>query len=104
MRVLDELQQAEFEAANVFDCDVVSETIGRGPDDQDLFLNVHWLILRLFQYFREPLSAGQLRLCGLVEIGTKLRERLQFAELGQVKSQRSRDLLHRFDLRRTTDA
>ena len=90
MRVLNKLQQPGFELADVFDSDVVCVTVGRGPDPQHLFLDVHRLILRLFQNLCQPLSASELCLRRLVEVRTELTQTLQLAELGQVETKRSR--------------
>src|SRR6185369_8565739 len=99
MRIINERQQARLETSHVLDGDVVRVTIRRGPDHQNLFFNVHWLVLRLFQYFSKTLAARQLRLRRLIQVRTELRECLQLAELGQVETQRAGDLSHRSDLR-----
>src|SRR6185369_6636076 len=89
---------------NVFERDVVCVAVGGGPDHEHLLFDVHRLILRLFQNFSETLTTRELRLRRFIEIGTKLRKRLQLAELGQVEPQRSGHLLHGFDLRRSAYA
>src|SRR5215510_10823419 len=104
MRTLYELQQLRFKAAHVINLHIVDIAIGCCPNNQDLLLNRHWLILRLFQNLSQALTARELRLRSLVEIRTELSEGLQFSELSKIKSQRSRHLFHRFDLSGTTHA
>jgi len=99
MRILYKLEQARFETFDVFKRDVVCEAVGCGPDHEHLLFDVHRLILRLLQDFSETLTTRELCLRGFIEIRTELRKRLKLAELGQVETERSRHLLHRFDLR-----
>jgi hypothetical protein len=98
MRILDEFQQSGFKASHVFNGNVVSITIAGGPDDEYLVFDVHWLILGLLQDFNQALTARELGLRRLVQIGSKLREGLQFPELSKINSQCSSDLFHRLDL------
>ena len=83
-RVFNERLQPLLKLLEIFDCDVVDKTLGRGPDNQHLLLDRHRRILRLLKYFHQPLTAIELRLCRLVEIRTELRERRKIAVLRQV--------------------
>src|SRR5262249_3262687 len=98
------MMKIRFELLDVFDCDIVSVPIGRGPNRHYLLSHIHWRILRLFQYFRQSLPASELSLSCLIEVGTKLSEGLQGAKLRQVESQRSCDLLHGLNLCRPADS
>src|SRR5215470_4371459 len=98
------MMKIRFELLDVFDCDLVSVPVGRGPNRHYLLGHIHWCILRLFQYFRQTLPASELSLSCLIEVGTKLSEGLQGAKLRQVESQCSGDLLHGFNLCRAADS
>src|SRR6202008_4104994 len=104
MRVFDKLEQAGFKIANVFDRDIVGETVRGSPNHKHLFFNVHRLILWLFQDLSQTLTTCELSLRRFVEVRTELRKRLQLTELGQVETKCSCNLFHRLDLRRATDA
>src|SRR5882762_11262274 len=104
MRILDKALQLSFKPTNVFYRNVIGKAVNRRPDDQHLLLDVHRLVLRLFQDFRQTLAASQLRLRRLVEVRSELSERSQLAILRQVETQTSGNLLHGFDLGRAADA
>ena len=104
MRAFGKFHQLFFEPFEIFDGDVVGQTVRHRPDDEDLFFDRHRLVLRLFQNFGQAPASFELRLGRLVEVGTKLRKRRKLAKLCKVDTQRTRDLLHRLDLCRTADA
>ena len=76
----------------------------RGENDRHLLFDRQRLILRLLQNFDQALTAIQLRLRSLIEIGTELREGRQFAVLREIETQRARHLPHGLDLRVAADA
>ena len=55
---------------------------------------MQWLVLRLLEDFDHSVTAIELGLRGLVELGSQLGERLEFPERSEVKPQRTGDLLH----------
>src|SRR5262245_40146668 len=97
--VFEELQKFALEVTDAFDRDVVNVAVRRGPDHRNLFLDVHRLVLRLFENLGQTLAAGQLALRGGVEVGGELGEGRHRAVLREFQPQRARDLLHRLDLR-----
>src|SRR5690606_4824056 len=62
----------------------------------------HRLVLALLQDLSETLTALELCLRGLIEVRTELSERRELAELSEVDTERTGDLLHGLDLCRTT--
>src|SRR6266571_5739544 len=73
MRVLNEAYQLRFECAHVSNRYIVGVAIVRGPDDQHLFLYIHWLVLRLLQNFSQAFAERELRLRSLIQIRSELR-------------------------------
>jgi len=67
-------------------------------DDQDLLLDGERDVLGLLQELHHPLTARELLLGRLVELGPKLREGRQVAVLGEVEPEPSGDLAHGLDL------
>ena len=99
-----EVQQFGFVATGVFERDAIHITVGRRIDNQNLIFQRHRFIVLLLQNLGQSLAARQLRLRALVQIGSELRKRGEFAKTRQVEFEATRDLLHRFELRRRTDA
>ena len=56
--------------------------------DDHLMLERHRLVLRLLEDLLQALTAAELGLRRLVEVGTELGEGRQLAELGHVEAQR----------------
>ena len=55
-------------------------------------------VLILFQNLGQALTAGELRLRDLVQVGSELGKCREFSKLRQVQSKRTGDLTHGFDL------
>ncbi len=104
LAVIEVVVELCLETANIFHAHVIQEAVAAGVDDGDLFFHRHRRIGPLFQNFHPALTAVQLILRGLVEIGTKLREGFQTAILSQFQAQFAGDGSHRFDLCAAADA
>src|SRR5690606_456918 len=96
--------QLGFEAADRFDRILVEVTLDRREDRDDLLLNRQRLAPALLQDLHRARAARQLRLRRLVEVGAELGECRQRAVCGQIQTERTGYLLHRFDLCGTADA
>ena len=101
---IEELIQSSLIRTHLFDLHAIEEPVGRGVDDDDLLLDRSRLILRLLQDFHQSSAAIELIQCGLVQIAAELSEGRQLPELRKIETKRSRNLPHRLDLRRSTDA
>ena len=75
-----------------------------GINHNNLLLNRHWLILRLFQYLLDTFTLCQVLQCIRIQIGTELCEGLQLSELSKLCTDRTGNLLHCLDLRITTNS
>ncbi len=104
LRIFEEFVEFGLERPAVFHRQIVEQTLGRREDDRDLLFDRQRRILRLLQNLDQPLTAIQLRLRRLIEIGAELREGRQFAILREIEPQRAGHLLHGLDLRVAADA
>src|SRR5437588_4209428 len=104
MADVEEPVQLRFIRAGVARGHLIEKAVGARINNEHLLFHGQRLILRLLQNFHEPCAAVQLRLCRRVEVAAELRKGRQLPVLRQVEAQRSRDLPHRFHLRRPADA
>ena len=74
------------------------------PEHRDLLLDRDRVVLGLLEELDDALAAIKPRLGRGIEIGAKLRESRQLAELGEVELNFAGDLFDRLDLRGGTDA
>ena len=96
--------QFVFEPANVVDRDRIEVAVGAGVDRHDLLFDRHRRVEALLQQLGEAHAAIELRARQRIEIGSEGGECLQLTELLKVGFERAHRGLHRFDLRRRTDA
>src|SRR5437763_522119 len=101
MRGLDKRIEVRLKLPEVFDSYVVSESVGHGPDDENLVLDLHRNVLWLLQDLGQPATALELRLCGFVQVRAELGKGRELAKLCEVDTQGTSDLLHGLDLGRT---
>src|SRR5690606_35538800 len=80
----------------------VHKSAGRGSDNGHLFFYRYGGILILLKDLHVAATAFDRQLRGRIQVGTEFRKGFQLAELSLIELQRSGDLLHRFDLRRST--
>ena len=81
---LDEDDQLRLETLHVLHWDVVDEAVGRGVDGDHLLLDRDRGVLGLLEDLGQAVTAVQLGLRHLVQLGAERRERLEITELGQV--------------------
>ncbi len=94
--------QALFKRQNLLDFDVVKIAVVHRVERCRHLPDLRRLILRLLQQFDHSAAALELLAGRFVQVGSKLRERSQFAILGQVGTNTARELLDDLGLRRTT--
>ena len=83
----DKPQQLSFKLSDLIDWHIVGESVGCGPDEQHLFLDIHRLILRLFQNLSQSLAARQFCQSWLYPDRSELGKRRERSKLGQRKTE-----------------
>ncbi len=82
-----ERQHLCFHGGHVGHRNIVEVPVGPGVNADHLVGNMQRFVLRLLENLDHAVSAIQLRLCGLVELGAQLGKGFEFTEGGQVQSQ-----------------
>ena len=96
--VLHEVEELGLPARDVLDRDLVEVALAARVDRHRLVDLVERAILRLLEEFDHPISAIELELGRLVQLGPELGEGFQLAEGGEVEPEAAGHLLHRGDL------
>src|SRR5580704_4927104 len=97
-------QQTVLERPHLVERKRVEIAVGAGPDHADLLFHLQRRELRLLQQLGQARSTIQQPLGRGVEVASELRERRHLAILREFALDLAGDLLHRFGLRRRSDA
>merc|ERR1711972_108838 len=100
----DVFQEFQFEIGDIAWLDFVQMTSDPAEDASNLFSNIHWAVLGLFQQFSQSNTSVQQLLGGGIHIGTELGESSNFSVLGQIKFHGTGNLFHGFQLSSGTDS
>src|SRR5260370_23421987 len=104
MRRVHEAVQLCFEWTALLHFEIVEQSAGTRVNNENLSFDRRGLILALLQHFHQPLSTAELRLGGLVELGTEERKGRELPVLRQVEPERTSHLPHGLDLRAAAHA
>src|SRR5579862_6008593 len=91
--------ELRFPLLHLLDWYVIQKALGSRVNDHDLMLDGHWHVLLLLHDLLLALATINLRFGGFIQVGAKLRESRQIAELRQIELERASHLLHAGGLR-----
>src|SRR5579884_1262278 len=91
---VQEAEQSRLERSDLRHRHIVRVTVCHRPDRYDLLGDWHWFVLWLLEDLGNARASLELRLRGLVQIGSELGERGKLTILRVIESQPTRDLLH----------
>merc|ERR1711970_53968 len=97
-------QEFQFKIGDIAWLDFVQMTSDTAEDASNLFSNIHWAVLSLFQQFSQSNTSVQQLLGGGIHIGTELGESSDFSILSQIKFHGTGNLFHGFQLSGGTDS
>jgi len=97
-------QEFQFKIGDIAWLDFVQMTSDTAEDASNLFSNIHWAVLSLFQQFSQSNTSVQQLLGGGIHIGTELGESGDFSILSQIKFHGTGNLFHSFKLGSGTDS
>merc|ERR1711972_424979 len=97
-------QEFQFKIGDIAWLDFIQMTSDTAEDASNLFSNIHWAVLSLFQQFSQSDTSVQQLLGSGIHIGTELGESGNFSILGQIKFHGTGNLFHGFQLSGGTDS